>query len=345
MIALSLGSAAGTGRAARDESRTITITVRPGDTLSRVAARYRVSVDELRRWNPRKTKNVDLIRAGDTLVVRVPSAPEVEAEPDSYWEALYDIRPGDTLSGIARRLGVTVADLRVWNHLQPNAVIRAGAQLKYRRPGKRPPSRSIGRPTDGRLVMGAHLGPGPGYRLRFPRNAYGMESTCRVLRRCTAEVAKAFAGTADLLIGDLSRPSGGPFPPHESHQSGRDADAGYYLADNVQNITLQRLAPGELDYDKNWAMLRCLLRTRRIVRLYMDRAIQQGYVRHARERGIAGEALLDALFEVVGPTADGALVLHAPGHDTHLHVRLACDQGDTACVEEDGDRAFELAVP
>lgn len=317
------------------------ITIERGDTLSAIAARHGVTVAEIRKWNPKRLGSGDLIRAGETLRLKVPSKKKESLQP---WEAFYLIRSGDTLGGIASRLGVTVSELRRWNKLREGAVIRSGDVIRYEKMGERPSARSSGRPTKGGLHMGEHLGEGRGYRLRFPRNAWALPSTNRWLRRCAARMAERYRGTADVLIGDLSRVTGGRFPPHQSHQSGRDADVGYYLRGNQQNVTLHRVGPADLDYAKNWSLLRCLLATKQVVRVYMDTSLQRGYVQHLKKKG-ARDSTLAALFEVAAGGAGGALVVHAPKHDTHLHVRFACGEGDASCREEGGDRAFRGKLP
>ena len=48
----------------------IKVSVVPGDTLSEIAARYDVSVEELQRWN--RIENPDFLQAGQTIVVYTP---------------------------------------------------------------------------------------------------------------------------------------------------------------------------------------------------------------------------------------------------------------------------------
>ena len=213
---------------ATDEARSsaLAVVVRTGDTLAKIAARYDISVVDLRQWNPSKIGKADIIRTGAVLVVRSPGNKKVEPKrpkphperqvvklvkqgKQEKWEGYYAIRGGDSLHKIAKRLKVSVDDLLRWNHLHPNQAIRAGDQLRYVKPGQRPKAHSNGRPTSGRLVSGIHLGKGRGYRLRFPKNAFGMPTMIRDIRRCADEVAKRFVGTADVLVGDLSRPGGG----------------------------------------------------------------------------------------------------------------------------------------
>jgi len=49
--------------------RTVTHTVKRGETLSSIAARYRVSMEDLRRWNP-----IGRLAAGQKLTIRNPAA-------------------------------------------------------------------------------------------------------------------------------------------------------------------------------------------------------------------------------------------------------------------------------
>jgi LysM repeat protein len=92
-----------------------THTVRTAETLSHIAARYRVSVADLKRWNGLSS---DRIAIGQSLTVA--------QDNDNYV-----VRPGDTLSAIAIRSGVKLADLRRFNGLS-NDRIRAGQSLRLR---------------------------------------------------------------------------------------------------------------------------------------------------------------------------------------------------------------------
>jgi len=353
-VAVGLGGVGAPGGSARADGGTVKrIVVRPGDTLLRLANRHGVTVEQLRRWNPRRVRKGDVIRLGDTLVIRVPGppgggAPSAGGEGSGAkdqpsgpkWEGHYAVQAGDTLGGIALKLHVPFYELLQWNHLKKDSTIRVGQVLRYQKQGARPKPQTVGRPSAGRLINGEHLGRGPGYRLRFPRNAYAITYVNKILRRCAAHVAKRFPGTADLLYGDLSYPTGGPFPPHASHQSGRDADVGYYLKGNIQNKTLHRVAPYEVDYAKSWAYLRCTLRTRSVVRVFMDAHIQRGYVRYLRKHKLASEGLIKRLFEVAADDPKAALVRDVPGHDTHLHLRFACPEDAPKCEDDRGDHLF-----
>lgn len=338
-VATSGGVVAGQG-----PTKALEVKVKSGDTLLKIAGRNGVSVTEIRQWNPSRVGKGDLIKAGDTLIVRVPDDTIVgpPAESDEEWEGFYDIKAGDTLGGVAKKLGVGVADLRRWNRLRDGQIIRVGAILRFLNTGRRPTARSDGRPTRGKLFAGEHLGKGRGYRLRFPKNAFGLPRVLAAVRTCSAHVADTHVGTADILVGDISRPTGGHFPPHVSHQSGRDADIGYYLAGNTQNATMHRVGASHVDHDKNWSLLRCLLEQDRVVRVYMDHRIQAAMARHLEKKGALDAAQLARLFEVRAAEPATALIRHASGHDTHIHVRFACEESDAGCLEEPDDSVFVL---
>ncbi|MCY1702509.1 LysM peptidoglycan-binding domain-containing protein [Deinococcus sp. SL84] len=100
-----------------------TVTVQPGDTLWSIAQRSGVSVAGLRAANG---LSGDTIRAGQQLRLRAPdragSAQGVPTHP-------YTVRRGDTLAGISRRTGISVADLRRANGLGGD-FLAAGQRLR-----------------------------------------------------------------------------------------------------------------------------------------------------------------------------------------------------------------------
>jgi LysM repeat protein len=321
--------------------QTIEVRVRRGDTLSHIAVRHGVSLADLRRWNPKRVGPDDMIQLGAVLTVKVAAGSD-GASSGPVWEGWYAIEAGDTLGKAAQKIGVSVQDLERFNKLRPGARIRAGDLLRFEKTGPRPKASSPGRPTDGTVVGGVHLGTGRGYRLRFPKGAFGLPTVAHTLRRCAADVAKQFRGSADILIGDISKPMGGRFPPHQSHQSGRDADVGYYLAGNKQNATMFPVGARDIDPKKNWALIRCMLTSDRVVRIYMDRGLQRAMVKYLSRKGGLSAATLARLFEVKADVPESALILHSAGHDTHFHVRFACENGDGRCLEEEDDRVFKL---
>ncbi len=106
---------------------TDTVVVRDGDTLSGIALEHQVTVAELVAWN--SLDNPDLVLGGATLVV---SSPDVGSQPPAPASpANYRVAVGDTLSVIAARFGVTMAQLIDINSLGDPDLIYVGDLLSF----------------------------------------------------------------------------------------------------------------------------------------------------------------------------------------------------------------------
>jgi murein DD-endopeptidase MepM/ murein hydrolase activator NlpD len=100
-----------------------TYIVQVGDTLTRIALKYNLSVTELALFNG--LTNPDLIIAGQRLVIPDPtSLPDV-----SELEQTYTVQPGDTLFQIANRFGMRVARIAEANQISNVDLIEAGQTL------------------------------------------------------------------------------------------------------------------------------------------------------------------------------------------------------------------------
>lgn len=113
----------------RNRSRSVSAVhvVRRGDTLSGIARQHSMSVATLARLNSINANAT--IRVGQRLKLHAdsPAGGQVTASADGK-SVTYVVRSGDTLSGIARTLRVTVNNLREWNKLS-GSDIRAGQKL------------------------------------------------------------------------------------------------------------------------------------------------------------------------------------------------------------------------
>jgi membrane-bound lytic murein transglycosylase D len=109
--------------------------VEQGETLTHIARRYGVSVDDLRATNPRVQPR--RLQIGRRVVV--PKAPSVRGRPVEERPAttesgerlvVYRVQSGDTLTAIAARHSVGVSDLLRWNSLSLTTVIHPGDQVR-----------------------------------------------------------------------------------------------------------------------------------------------------------------------------------------------------------------------
>ena len=101
-----------------------THTVKSGETLSKIAEKYGVTISQLREWNNLKDDN---IRVGDKLSVSG-KATSSASSSNSDNKQTYTVRRGDTLDKIARSFGVTVDEIKEWNNIKGNN-INAGQKL------------------------------------------------------------------------------------------------------------------------------------------------------------------------------------------------------------------------
>jgi membrane-bound lytic murein transglycosylase D len=104
--------------------------VRSGETLDGIAAALHAHTSDIAKVNGLEA--VDGIDTGDELVVPVAGA-VANAGPQRY-----ALRRGDTLITVADRFGVSVEELRRWNHLSSN-LVKPGSSLAVVEPVKLAP--------------------------------------------------------------------------------------------------------------------------------------------------------------------------------------------------------------
>ncbi|MCI8701819.1 MAG: LysM peptidoglycan-binding domain-containing protein [Turicibacter sp.] len=107
-----------------------TYTVRSGDTLSGIAARYRTSVNALARSN--SIQNPNLIYPGEVLKISGTAAVSggSNSGATASGQGTYTVRSGDTLSGIAARYGTSANALARLNGIQNPNLIYPGETLR-----------------------------------------------------------------------------------------------------------------------------------------------------------------------------------------------------------------------
>jgi len=105
--------------------------IRFGDTLTSIAARYGITVNELMQANG---LNDSIIYIGQQVAIpgngmgAVPVQAPAQMFPAQAQTSPYSVKPGDTLSAVAYRFGTTVNDIMQLNNLY-NSMIFTGQQL------------------------------------------------------------------------------------------------------------------------------------------------------------------------------------------------------------------------
>lgn len=79
-------------------------TIQPGDSLSVIAKRYAITIDQLKAFNNLKSNN---IRAGKKLILPMLADQEIK----------HKVKSGESLWKIARHYKVTITKLKQWNNL------------------------------------------------------------------------------------------------------------------------------------------------------------------------------------------------------------------------------------
>jgi len=111
-------------------SRRRSYTVQAGDSLWSIARRFEVTEKQLRVWNTLGWSN--MLRPGQVLLVSQPSsrvATQIGTTMQPTAEVIYQVEPGDTLWGIGRRFAVNTDQIRQWNDLTREHVLRPGQKL------------------------------------------------------------------------------------------------------------------------------------------------------------------------------------------------------------------------
>jgi LysM repeat protein len=119
-----------------------TVTVRPGDTLWHLAIAHRSTIYAIVEKN-RLSRGGSLIRPGQKLLVpgrpagattaplpaRPTGTPSTSPTKPSAGDSVYVVRSGDTMSGIAKRFGVSLTKLLASNRMSSTTVIYVGQKI------------------------------------------------------------------------------------------------------------------------------------------------------------------------------------------------------------------------
>jgi murein endopeptidase len=179
-------------------------------------------------------------------------------------------------------------------------------------------SMSIGSPDAGALWGGVQMKSGPYWEV-VGAHAWGTKETIDDLVHCIQKVNEEFPGSSKMFIGDISAEHGGHLYPHVSHQAGRDADVSYYYLNGAGRWYLQATAEN-LDRARTWTFVRALITDTDVELILMDRSIKKLIEDYALSIGEDPSWLNDVFHGRPGKLRP--LIIHWPGHTTHMHVRF-----------------------
>lgn len=121
--------------------------VKRGDSLNRIAHNYGVSTEAIKSTNSLRN---NLLRVGQDLLIPVSGRKLLVAESETHKAAakraaaikqasadtngsktrvIHRVRPGETLTSIAKRYGVYVQDIAKWNYMRTKDMLKMGQKL------------------------------------------------------------------------------------------------------------------------------------------------------------------------------------------------------------------------
>ena len=197
-----------------------------------------------------------------------------------------------------------------------------------------PRSVSIGSPARGWLIYPVGLSTTDRIESRPGRN-YGTQEMVDAIVGAVDAVHAKHPGTPPLPVGDLSRKRGGRFPPHLSHQSGRDADIAYYQKGKHHHHKYLKYASRRtIDVARTWTFIESLMADQKVEYLFMDHRLQRVLYKYAKNDLKVSKDRLEEMFAYPrGRRARVGIIRHLRGHADHMHVRFHAPESVAAVKE------------
>ena len=175
---------------------------------------------------------------------------------------------------------------------------------------------SVGFADNGRLINGVKMPADEAWILERPSLAYGTKEAVDALVNAFRAVRRQYPQSAPARLSHIGNQDGGYLRPHHSHQSGRDADIGFfYKTDRVpgRGVRRDRL----MDPARNWSLLKALITESDVQVILVDKGIQKVL----RDYALASGEDPDFVGRVFARGRQ-ALIQHAKHHKDHFHVRF-----------------------
>jgi LysM repeat protein len=319
----------------------------PGDTLEGIAERYKVEPKSLMRWNnfkaPKKGEPSPKLKVGKELRVHAVDPPP----PRERVEVV--VQKGDTWDGLAKAHGVEAGTLKTWNR-RLGGKLTAKARVVVWKEGAATPDApgdglaaklatikvraggiSIGRPARGRLVRGVELPDRPDlYSRRKPEEAYGSSHAITQLLVAITRFRHETGFKRNLSIGGISKPRGGRFRPHKSHQSGRDIDIRMPVLATSEGK--KSITSADIDWKATWKLMHAFIAGGEVEYIFLEHGLQKKLYKAARELGASKEELAGWIQWPNKAKTNKGVVRHVKGHNVHFHVRIRCAAHEKHCV-------------
>lgn len=157
-----------------------------------------------------------------------------------------------------------------------------------------------------------------------------------VVTRAAAALRQAYPDGERLQLGDASQHGGGLMSRHASHQNGLDIDLAFLNRARLEQdpwesergftelfVVKGRVTPN-FDLERNWSLVKALVSTGRVTRIFVDPAIKGAMCALALRSG-----------EYSARTEDLRRLRPLSGHADHLHVRISCPARSPECIPQE----------
>lgn len=217
-----------------------------------------------------------------------------------------------------------------------------GASDTKRGSRKKDAPMSVGAPNQGKLRGARKLRVTDDVITKKSSSTWGLPELTNLIQRAARKVRKKHGGPA-LLVGDLSAKLGGPLVGHNSHQSGRDADIGFFVTNSKgKPFRAKRFLPfddagvgkdvpwARFDDARNWALVRALLTDEQVTvrHIFVTAGLEARLLAYAKQKKEPEELITRAATVLMAPR-------DADVHDDHFHIRISCPEAMRGtCIED-----------
>lgn len=201
---------------------------------------------------------------------------------------------------------------------------------------------SIGAPNKGKLRGAVKLHASRALKIKDRATTWGLPELVKLLQRAAGKVAKKYPKSV-MLVGDLSQKQGGPMLGHNSHQTGRDADVGFYVSNSKgKPAAMTRFVAfdaagkssqvtwAQFDDARNWALVEALLTDKDAParHIFISNPLRLRLLAYASKKGVSKDLQTKAALAMMSPR-------DADVHDDHFHVRIHCPESMRGTCHED----------
>ena len=336
-----------------DQTRKVEITheVIPAETVEEIALRYDVSIQALMRWNGIDESTP--LQPGRELKVTVDN----NKVPLPQQQITYRTEKAESWTSLARRFDVPVAKLRAYNP-EVGETLEKGMELTIwidptpleRKKNVqipdfevRPDAISVGAPRDGKIINAIQFPKNDElYKRRNPRIMWCASYMAKHLQHAIASFRYTYEFEGEIVVADMSRKHGGHFPPHGSHQAGRDVDIWLPTLKGVykqNHLTQKEYRPQseEADWFALYGFLKALHETGAVQQVFLAYELHERVYKAAKLMGATDEELEEMIVYPRPQYVRSALLQHSPGHTHHIHVRFKCGPNDECSKGVDND--------